>query len=225
MNSEFLNIRNNLRKIEKKNEEEIYLEKLEKIEEEEAKNEHKVSTLANGFSNFELNMSKMLGPPSRILNYLYLGSGYNSSENDIETLNEIGITAIINVANKCPLTKHEGIEGTKIPIKYTVKGEQNQQFEKFENCHEIIRNVRDNNGKILVHCMRGKSRSVVVVLTYLMKEYSLTYQQAFQKIKNFRPVVNPHQGIRNQAKYYYQCLLQQQEENNNNQINNSKIIP
>jgi atypical dual specificity phosphatase len=47
-------------------------------------------------------------------------------------------------------------------------------------------------GKILVHCMWGQSRSVSFVIHYLMKTYGVSYQDALHHVRRMRPRAQPN---------------------------------
>ncbi|KAF5275669.1 hypothetical protein FQA39_LY06781 [Lamprigera yunnana] len=57
-------------------------------------------------------------------------------------------------------------------------------------------------GVVLVHCYYGVSRSATVVIAYVMHKYSLSYNDAFQKVKSKRAIVYPNQGFVSQLKLY-----------------------
>ena len=52
--------------------------------------------------------------------------------------------------------------------------------------YNIINSFDEN---ILIHCNYGQSRSVSVVIYYLMRQYQYTYNQAYNYIKNIKPDV------------------------------------
>ena len=43
-------------------------------------------------------------------------------------------------------------------------------------------------GNVLVHCMRGKSRSCAAVIAYIMKKFLVTYEEAENAVKAARPM-------------------------------------
>ncbi|PPQ97720.1 hypothetical protein CVT26_001910 [Gymnopilus dilepis] len=57
---------------------------------------------------------------------------------------------------------------------------------------EFIDSARASNGKILVHCRAGMSRSPSIVAAYLMKRYNMSLKQALGMCIRARPRVNPN---------------------------------
>lgn len=57
-------------------------------------------------------------------------------------------------------------------------------LEHFEDCISFIEDALKNtdavNG-ILVHCFYGVSRSATIVIAYLMRKHSISYQKAFER--------------------------------------------
>ena len=52
--------------------------------------------------------------------------------------------------------------------------------------------VRSSGSCVLIHCMAGISRSVTLVIAYLMQYYGLPMQQAYQFVKDKRPAISPN---------------------------------
>lgn len=71
-----------------------------------------------------------------------------------------------------------------------------------EIAYNIINNAVENNENILVHCMAGISRSVSMIIYYLMKKYNLSYDNSYYIIKHTRPIVNPNESFKTQLKAY-----------------------
>ncbi|CAH0384446.1 unnamed protein product [Bemisia tabaci] len=79
-------------------------------------------------------------------------------------------------------------------------------LDQFDNCSLIIDRVREENGKILVHCNAGISRSSSVVIAYLMKYNSLSLAEALNTVKSARPCARPNSGFMKQLHHYENYL-------------------
>jgi protein-tyrosine phosphatase len=53
---------------------------------------------------------------------------------------------------------------------------------------QFIRHVEEINGRVLVHCIAGVSRSVTVVIMYLIMQHRLPLLHAFNYVKSCRYV-------------------------------------
>jgi len=72
----------------------------------------------------------------------------------------------------------------------------------FEKAH-----VREDGG-ILVHCQQGVSRSVSMVVSYLMKFYKMNFDECMALIKPSRPQAAPNDGFTEQLKALWEKLEQ-----------------
>jgi dual specificity MAP kinase phosphatase len=52
--------------------------------------------------------------------------------------------------------------------------------------------ARIKNGKVLVHCQAGISRSPTIVIAYLMKIKNLTHDSAYHLVKSKRGIIEPN---------------------------------
>uniref|UniRef100_A0A914W4G6 Dual specificity protein phosphatase n=1 Tax=Plectus sambesii TaxID=2011161 RepID=A0A914W4G6_9BILA len=64
----------------------------------------------------------------------------------------------------------------------------------FQECIEFMADARKRNGKILVHCLQGWSRSPTIVAAYLMQCEGLSARQALVRIRTMREI-HPNQGF------------------------------
>ena len=48
------------------------------------------------------------------------------------------------------------------------------------------------NGKVLIHCQAGISRSPTIVIAYLMKVNKLTMNNAYNEVKDKRCIIGPN---------------------------------
>jgi len=63
----------------------------------------------------------------------------------------------------------------------------------FDTFIEFIDNaLRSKNNNVLVHCSAGISRSPTLVLAYMMKKNHWTLEEAFDKMRKLRPIVDPN---------------------------------
>lgn len=76
----------------------------------------------------------------------------------------------------------------------------------FRATSRFIEQARTDGGKVLVHCWRGKSRSVTIVIAYLIKYHGLTPKAALRLIQETRPKANPNGGYWKELQDYKKLL-------------------
>ena len=59
---------------------------------------------------------------------------------------------------------------------------------------------------MLIHCVAGISRSVTITIAYLMKQYQMPLQKAYDFIKNKRPAISPNLNFMGQLLEYERML-------------------
>lgn len=62
-------------------------------------------------------------------------------------------------------------------------------------CKLGVQAAKENEGKVLVHCMQGVSRSVTFVIAYLMWSQNKPYGEVFEAVKEIRGIANPNIGF------------------------------
>jgi atypical dual specificity phosphatase len=137
-------------------------------------------------------------PVSLVLPSLYLGPCSAASSKQFITSNSI--TDVLSIgANPAQGERVNGVgyyrlsanDSTTFSISTTVSA-------GCEIIDSVIRTKR--NGKILVHCSAGISRSPTVVAAYLMKHEGMTLKAALGHIVRVRPQVSPNAGFLKQLK-------------------------
>lgn len=131
---------------------------------------------------------------------LYIGDWVASF--DYNRLKKDGITHIINLSG-LPNGFPRDFKYLKIDISdapYVNIGDY------FEETYEFIENGL-KNGKVLVHCFAGMSRSVSIVIAYLMRKYNQSFEKTLALVKSRRPIANPNSGFKQQLKSYEQTLV------------------
>lgn len=129
--------------------------------------------------------------PSEILDgFLFLGDF--ESANCKQQLEHLKISHVLNVTTSPDLGKHSGITTLHLHI-------QDHETENiralFSPACDFITSARDSKGRVLVHCMAGRSRSASVVLAYLMRHHQFPLNEAFFHAKKRRSLICPNWGF------------------------------
>ncbi|KAJ3098059.1 hypothetical protein HDU96_000155 [Phlyctochytrium bullatum] len=72
----------------------------------------------------------------------------------------------------------------------------------FDAAFEFIEKAREEEGRVLVHCQMGQSRSATVVIAYLIRKNGWNAQKALAELKKARPCVKPNEGFMVQLELY-----------------------
>lgn len=128
---------------------------------------------------------------SRIAEHIYLGSDAVAKNREI--LRKNGITHVLNcVGFVCP-------EYFKIDLVYKTLWLQDSPSEDITSIlydvFDYFEDVREQGGRVLVHCCQGVSRSTSLVIAYLMWREGQSFEDAFQFVKAARGVTNPNMGF------------------------------
>ena len=67
---------------------------------------------------------------------------------------------------------------------------------------KFINDAREEGGKILVHCIEGKSRSPSIVIAYLMESQGLSLLESYQRVKYLRFITQPNSNFLDQLAEY-----------------------
>lgn len=123
---------------------------------------------------------KKEGCVDEILPHLYLGDIETAQDESI--LQKLDIKHIINLSNTENYQKWPGI--TYLDI--NVDDSRNVDLSTFfPICNKLIDRERNNRENILVHCVSGVSRSVTIILSYLMHK-GMTLKGAFMYLNMIR---------------------------------------
>ncbi|PHZ14725.1 phosphatases II, partial [Rhizopus microsporus ATCC 52813] len=128
-------------------------------------------------------------------NFLYLGPEITSPE-QLDILKSRSIRRILNMAEECdddiPGLK-ESFVYCKIPARDTVEMKNVQ--DTLRTAVQVINTARRHYEPVYVHCKAGKSRSVAVILAYLVLSEKWTLKRAYQLIVKERPGASPNIGF------------------------------
>lgn len=136
-------------------------------------------------------------------------------------LKDKGITHILSVIDGMGQTYPDDF--TYMNLK-AIDNQDCNLSQHFENSYQFINSAIDNSGKVYVHCICGVSRSVSVVIAYLIKEKKMSPEKALNQIKTIRQVANPNQGFREQLKLYAKECKEESEKEEPIDINDPAFV-
>jgi len=141
-----------------------------------------------------LRMEKDLLEVSEILPWLFLGGDVVAKSK--EKLREKGITHVLNAARTVCDNYHEGDSDLEYVSSMNLSDEVGENIDHFmiQAIADIDR-VKEQNGRILVHCHQGISRSATLVIAYLMWLQGMDYKEGFRFVKEKRSIVCPNLGF------------------------------
>lgn len=141
---------------------------------------------------------------SHVFNGLYISDIYGA-QNTMWIQNN-GFTGIVDLSNSPhPLKFDKHIDVLRIAVDDNAHNDIKRHFAK---CFQFIdaqlsqTKVHAKKHKILVFCKAGISRSATVVISYLMKTFSMTVDEAISFLKKRRPLIQPNNGFLKQLKEY-----------------------
>ncbi|KAK0161139.1 hypothetical protein PV327_009649 [Microctonus hyperodae] len=127
-------------------------------------------------------------PASLVLPFLYIGNGKDAA--DLKLLRQLNITCVLNVTSQLP-GYHEkcGITYRQIPA---TDSEHQNLRQYFEEAFDFIEAARMRGTSILIHCQAGVSRSATIAVSYIMQHKCLLMIDAYQFVKDARPIISPN---------------------------------
>lgn len=139
--------------------------------------------------------SIFFGPPTHIVDNIYLGSAFNAAS--YTTLKGLGVNIIINMTKE--ISQYFKTCGDFEYIQYDLYDDNKGSIKKYLD--EVYNKVleyqdKDDEGnyknRILIHCYMGASRSASVVIYYLLKKNKdWTFDDAVKFLRDKRENVNP----------------------------------
>jgi atypical dual specificity phosphatase len=114
------------------------------------------------------------------------GSGYPSSRGQIEWLVARGIDSILTLTPR-PLAK-EWVGGLPLTLGHVPM--QDHAAPEIDSLNRGVNFVREQVGAgkvVLVHCLAGEGRTGCVLAAYLMKEKSISAEEALRSLREIKP--------------------------------------
>lgn len=131
--------------------------------------------------------------PCLVSHHIVLGG--REEANDRQLLKNFGVTHVLNVAQQLP-NYHEGsFIYLKIPI---LDAPDVELLPHVKIVSTFISHVENVNGRVLVHCIAGVSRSVSLILMYMISAHKICLLNAYNHIKSLRGFIHPNDGFKAQ---------------------------
>lgn len=139
--------------------------------------------------------------PAEILkNFLYLGS---QDAVTWENIKDYKLSHILSIGIECPLAKELDNNITTLYVACLDLPETCLKDEGiFKKSCDFLEQVRLTNGRVLVHCNAGVSRSASIVIAYLMSHQDMDFETAYKHVKNQRECIQPNAGFLKQLKEF-----------------------
>ncbi|KAI8646514.1 TIP-1 family-domain-containing protein [Parasitella parasitica] len=135
---------------------------------------------------------------------LYLGP-FSACRHQLESLKKNGITHIVCFVdqNESRLFQFDTISQYFGFEKFIVSDSNLQNLiPYFPDISRFIHNVISQQGKVVVCCNGGMSRSPTFAIAYVMERYNIDASQAYHFVQAKRLCINPNDGFKSQLKEY-----------------------
>ncbi|XXG79410.1 hypothetical protein AAC387_Pa09g0484 [Persea americana] len=138
---------------------------------------------------------------------LFLGSIGVAHNKDI--LKRFNITHILIVAKSLDPAFPNDFIYKKIEV---LDSPDTNLEQHFDECFNFIDEAKRMGGSVLVHCFAGKSRSVTIIVAYLMKKHHMSLSQALDIVRSKRPQAAPNYGFMLRLQKFEKSLRGQRQE-------------
>jgi protein-tyrosine phosphatase len=150
---------------------------------------------------FDANLNHVEDMTTVVENELYMGNSIAAQ--DYELLKQNGITLLINCTDTETKPLDDRFKYHVVSLKDATNEDIAQYFALINDM--ITREIKTNHGRVFIYCTAGISRSVAIVLPYLMKELGYSLREAFLYVQSRRPIIAPNLK-------YFAALVQLEKE-------------
>ncbi|CAF9917177.1 hypothetical protein IMSHALPRED_003488 [Imshaugia aleurites] len=143
---------------------------------------------------------------TEIMPNLYLG-GYLAASN-IDSLRTTNITFVLTImsSNLSAPTLQQHQDMGIVTARFDKDDKPAEDLLAiFGPTSDLIEEKRAEGKKILVHCRMGISRSVTLVMAYLMRAWGVGFPEAQTFVKEKRPMASPNRGFCEQLRVWQAC--------------------
>lgn len=144
-------------------------------------------------------MTPALGP-SCVTSYLCIGDREDAA--NLPLLLSLKVTHILNMATNLPPPAHA--DSFVYCLKPIADNDSQSIGTVLPHCLEFIRDAHRSGGRVMVHCVKGVSRSVTIAVAYLISRSGPAWSlaAALSRIRAVRPQALPNQNFRLQLAHY-----------------------
>ncbi|XP_030016616.1 dual specificity phosphatase 28-like [Sphaeramia orbicularis] len=136
----------------------------------------------------------------QVTNALFISNARSACSEQL--IQQEAVTLCINVSKQQPFPS-----SAIIKLQVPVYDDPNEDLlSHFDRCADAIHKEAGRGGRSVVYCKNGRSRSATICIAYLMKHRKLTLNDALQKVKTARHVIDPNPGFMDQLRKYEQEL-------------------
>ena len=159
------------------------------------------------FENYIINLADN-NDINEVADNLYVGN--ISTATNKELLQEKGITHVINILSQRFEPYPSDFEYMHIHaydvINWTL-------IYNFQATNLFIRDALKDGGKVYIHCMCGVSRSISILLAYLMTQSTKSLDVLLKEVQAVRPVANPNPGFIKQLIEFRKLIIKNHYKN------------
>ncbi|RGB36093.1 protein-tyrosine phosphatase-like protein [Rhizophagus diaphanus] len=178
----------------------------------------RTSTRETSLSVIAIELAGKADKPTEVIeDFLYISDAVTAANSEL--LAENKISHIVNISpcinffgpSRIPYRISQKYPDWKPKyLRLYVSDDPKGKIEKFfESSNSFIHEANQESGRVLIHCWAGVSRSATLVLAYLLKQ-GLTYLDAYNYLKEKRPIIEPNPGFFFQLNNYEMELLKAQ---------------
>ena len=148
---------------------------------------------------------------TEVIDNLFLTCGMNAK--NAQLLQSYKITHVLSVAREIDISKlasHLMINYKQLPVEDEDTYPLSMYFDEIA---DFINEGLNTNGRVLVHCAHGASRSPTAIIAFLIKFKRMKFEEALKMITAKRNIVDPNPGFIEQLEKYEQTCFALSSEN------------
>lgn len=147
--------------------------------------------------------------PICIMQHLYLGDETTAANH--EALLRLNIGYVLNAAKECENCFEMNKNFQYKRLNLVDNPNQSALAQMLDESFEFLNAAREQNKGVLVHCKAGQSRSVTIVIAYLMRTYKWTLSHAYSYVQQRKPDISPNLGFMGQLISFEASLFANKE--------------